>query len=320
MHVEQRMKQLLLAVVMGLAMPAMALRLGPMPQEETLPTVQTSQEAETALTVPVLTSDGAVQIQLETYVLGVVLAEMPASFETEALKAQAVAARTVAMRSTLVAQRHTGGALCTDPDCCQAYMPEAEYLAQGGDRANLEKGRSAVNGTREEVLTYNGELIEAVYFSCSGGLTEDAAVVWGNDIPYLQSVESGGEEEAEHYWAGKTFTAAQFAAALGQSLPGSPGSWFGAVTYTPGGGVNTMVIGGQQYSGIRLRQLLDLNSTIFSVEVSGDTITVFTRGKGHRVGMSQYGADAMAVRGSGYAAILAHYYRGTRIDKIPSLG
>ena len=317
---EQRIKQLLLAVVMGLVMPSVALRLGSPPGDETLPTVQTSQEAEIAMTVPLLTADGVRQIPLEEYVLGVVLAEMPASFETEALKAQAVAARTVAMRSTWIAPRHTGGALCTDPDCCQAYMAEADYLAQGGGKANLEKARGAVTATAEQVLTYKGELIEAVYFSCSGGLTEDASVVWGNDLPYLQSVESAGEEGAEHYWASKTFTAAQFAALLGRSLPGSPNGWFGTVTYTPGGGVHTMTVAGQRYSGVQLRQLLDLNSTIFSMEVSGNTITVFTRGKGHRVGMSQYGADAMAVQGSGYAAILAHYYRGTRIDKISSLG
>ena len=320
MKVEQRMKQFLLAIVMGLVMPAVALRLGSVPQDGTLPTVQTSQEAQLSPEVAVLTVDGVRQIPLETYVLGVVLAEMPASFETEALKAQAVAARTVAMRSHLVNQRHTGGAVCTDPDCCQAYMPEGEYLAQGGGNANLEKVRSAVNSTQNEVLTYKGELADAVYFSCSGGLTEDASVVWGNDVPYLQSVESAGEENAEQYWASKTFTAAQFAAALGRSLPGGPGSWFGGVTYTPGGGVNTMIVAGQRYTGTRLRQLLDLNSTIFSMEVSGDTVTVFTRGKGHRVGMSQYGADAMAVQGSTYDQILAHYYRGTRIDKISSLG
>lgn len=317
---EQKIKQLLLAVLMGFAMPAMALRLGmPLP-EEPVPTIQVSQTVAPELTVPVLQLDGVRQLPLEEYVEGVVLAEMPASFEPEALKAQAVAARTVALRSTWEAPRHTGGAVCTDPDCCQAYMTSQRYLAEGGSASDLEKVRRCVAATAGEVVTYKGDLIEAVYFSCSGGLTEDACAVWGNDVPYLQSVESRGEEDAAVYWASKKFTAAEFAAALGRSLPGNPKGWFGTVTYTPGGGVSTMTVAGMAYSGIRLRQLLDLNSTIFSVDVSGDTITVFTRGKGHRVGLSQYGADAMAVQGSTYDAILAHYYRGTRIDKISSLG
>lgn len=179
---------------------------------------------------------------------------------------------------------------------------------------SLTKVSDAVNSTQNQVLTYNGRLIEATYFSCSGGRTEDAQAVWGTEIPYLQAVDSPGEEGATYFTDTVKYSAREFAALLGLVPSGSPASWLGAVTYTDGGGVDTMVIAGRVYKGTTLRQKLDLRSTVFSIVPAGNFVHIFTRGFGHRVGMSQYGAEAMAVSGSDYGQILAHYYPGAVLD------
>ncbi len=324
--------QWIMAFFMGLLMPFAAMRLGQAlvsaRQEPSAQTQPMATQQATLIpgnhTVPVMLpvlSDGTVQImELDAYLLGVVLAEMPVDFETEALKAQAVAARTCALHCTREGTKHPGGAVCTDSKCCQAYISEETYLADGGTGGDVEKIRAAVKETAGQILTYRGELIQATYFSCSGGRTEDASAVWGTEVPYLQSVKSPGEEHAAVYSNTVTFSAGEFAAALGRKLSGSCASWLGPVTYTEGGGVATMVVAGKTYTGTELRSLLSLNSTAFSMTAIGNVLSITTSGRGHRVGMSQYGADAMAVAGSTYREILSYYYPGTRIDKLEALG
>ena len=326
---ERNWKQILGAYILGVLMPVFMLRLAGWtspargePQGTTVPAVQTqptTQYVPTVRYLPVLTGDTVLTMELDTYLVGVVLGEMPAYFEEEALKAQAVVARTYALRHHENRMKHPGGAVCTDPGCCQAYVSETVYVERGGAASDVEKIRSAVHATSGWVLTYEGKLIDATYFSCSGGRTEDALAVWGEEIPYLQSVESPGEEEAENYSKTVVFGRDEFQALLGRDLTGMPESWLGVTTYTKGGGVATMVIGGMSYTGTQLRSLLGLNSTAFAMKAEEDGIAVTTSGKGHRVGMSQHGADAMAVTGSTWQEILAHYYQGTRIDKIDSL-
>ena len=257
---------------------------------------------------------GSVQkMELESYLVGVVLAEMPASFEPQALRAQAVAARTYTIKHCQEDLRHGENIICTEHSCCQAFIDPRDYVRDGGSWSSVERVRQAVTDTVGQVLVYDGELIVATYFSCAGGLTEDAAAVWGQEVPYLQSVPSPGEEKATYYIDSKTFTAQQFQTALGIRLKGEVSSWFGEVTFTDGGGVKTMEIGGVSYRGTTLRTLLELRSTAFSVSFQDDTVTFHTRGFGHRVGMSQYGANAMAEEGRTYQEILAHYYCGTEI-------
>ena len=251
-------------------------------------------------------------MDLREYLVGVVLAEMPADFASEALKAQAVVARTYT-RKRMEGGKHGQAAVCMDSGCCQGWRSGEDYLAQGGKPSAVEKVRAAVADTDGLVLRYEGRLIDATYFSCSGGVTEDAVAVWGQDVPYLKSVQSPGEEEAPRFSDTVTFSPGDFAGKLGLSAAGDPGNWFGAVTYTAGGGVETMVIRGKSFSGTQLRSKLGLRSTAFEIQVSGDTITVTTRGFGHRVGMSQYGAQAMAQEGSSFSEILAHYYTGTEL-------
>lgn len=319
-------KDMAAALFMGMVLPGMVLQIvsayqskEPKIAEETVAetTVPETLPKPVPLTAMVRWENGETEkVDMDTYLLGVVLAEMPVSFEMEALKAQAVVARTYTRKAYVTDGKHGDGSVCTDPSCCQAYISEEDYLARGGTQEGVDKVRHAIGATTGYVLTYGEELIEATYFSCSGGSTEDAAAVWGTDYPYLQAVDSPGEEDAPYDTDMVTFTPEEFQRALGRELSGSPRSWIGTTTYTEGGGVAAMVIGGESYTGTQLRSALKLRSTAFTVLTEDDSITVTTRGYGHRVGMSQYGADAMAVTGSGFQEILAHYYPGTTLTKL----
>lgn len=323
---EQKWKQMLGAFLLGMLLPVVILRLAADPVQALEPPQTTASIPDQTLPQPprqvaVVKRDNKVEfMELDSYLVGVVLAEMPADFESDALKAQAVVARTYALKRSTDNKKHLGGGVCTDPGCCQAYISPEDYLTEGGLSWEVEKITQAVTQTQGQVLTYRGTLIEATYFSCSGGKTEDAVAVWGDEIPYLQSVLSPGEEQAENYEKTVEFSADAFMGLLDRHLTGSPESWLGEVTRTAGGGVATMVIGGKSYTGTQLRELLSLNSTAFSMDVWDGAIHITTSGKGHRVGMSQYGADAMAARGSTWEQILGYYYPGTRIDKLGDLG
>lgn len=310
-------KDIFTALLMGMVLPSgllnLAVKLCPVKPEpvEKEPTASFQRQTHQ---VGIRLLEGKVeQWDLDRYLVGVVLAEMPADFEAEALKAQSVAARTYTWKAHITGGKHGDGSVCMESTCCQAYLSEEAYLAQGGTQEGLDKVREAVYATADDVLTYEGEPIEATYFSCSGGRTEDAAAVWGTEFAYLQAVESPGEENAAFFTDTRTFSPQAFQKALGTVLEGSPLGWFRNFTYTDGGGVASVDIGGETYSGTELRSLLGLRSTAFTVAAVEDTITFTTRGYGHRVGMSQYGADAMAVAGSDYAQILAHYYPGTEL-------
>lgn len=305
-------KQWFLAIILGLVVPGFLITIGEklFPQNS-LPDV--SQPPSVA-TIPVLLTDGTVvQMNMDQYLIGVLLGEVPADFEFQALKAQAVVARTYACKRYDEGSKHPGAAVCTQSSCCQAFMTVEKYLLDGGTVSGVEKIRRAVSETSGEVIVYDGKLIDATYFSCSGGRTEGAQAVWGTDIPYLQPVDSPGEEQAAYHTDTVQFTAEKFKEQLGLRTDQPPSRWFGQVTYTAGGGVDTIEIAGDVFSGIQLRRLLGLRSTAFVMTGIGNTIHVTTRGFGHRVGMSQYGAEAMAVTGSSYRQILAHYYTGTEI-------
>lgn len=318
---KRKLSALLWAAVMGVLIPGLLfavvdklldrnmLLFG---QEQT--TQQTLPLTGTIERVIVLQNGKLTQMDMDVYVVGVLMAEMPATFHQEALKSQAVVARTYALRTNTIGQKHPNRAVCTQSSCCQGYNTVADFISRGGTESAIARISGAVAATTGQVLTYDGALIEATYFSCSGGRTEDALAVWGTDIPYLQSVESPGEEKATHYADMLQFTAAEFAGRLGIEPSGKPSSWLGPVTYTDGGGVDTMEILGKKYRGTELRSLLGLRSTAFAILAAGDTLYISTRGFGHRVGMSQYGADAMALRGCGYEEILTHYYQGTALS------
>lgn len=310
---KELVKDIWVSMVMGLVIPGMLLNFAAMVWNRAVASVEAEPVQQTVsvkLPVKVRRVNAVTAEDMDTYLVGVVLQEMPASFEKEALKAQAVVARTYARKAYLKGGKHGDGSVCTEPSCCQAWISEETYLQQGGTQDTVDRIRAAVTETSGQVLTYEGELIEATYFSCSGGRTEDAVAVWGTEFSYLQAVDSPGEEEASVFTDTVTVSAADLEEKLRISLAEDPQNWVGQITYTNGGGVDTVVLGGKYFTGLELRKKLGLRSTAFSLSASKDGICFTTKGYGHRVGMSQYGADAMAVAGSTYAEILSHYYQG----------
>lgn len=317
-NTNEKMRKLSLGVMLPILLICVTVLLSernsPSPPTKPTTTTPAPTVSDTQSLVTVLRGQQSSEMNLETYLVGVVLAEMPAGFEMDALRAQAVAARTYALKQCTEGLHHGENRICTDPSCCQGYKSPEEYLAAGGTVASVAKVQQAVQDTKGLVVMYDNQLIMATFFSCSGGRTEDAVAVWGNDVPYLQSVESLGEEEGAAAFAdSQVLTPQQLQDALGVQIKGPVDQWFGAVTYTDGGGVDTMVIGGVLYRGTTLRTLLNLRSTAFQVSVSGGLVTISTKGYGHRVGMSQYGANAMAKAGSDFRQILKHYYQGVEI-------
>ena len=315
--------QIAAAILLGLVIPGFVIRLSLPASEERMQTSTGASSIHDEASeggIWILTDKGNTQwMVLEEYLTGVILAEMPTTYDTDALCAQAVVARTYALKRQ-GGERHPHGAVCTDPACCQAYVEVAQYLDGLGYAEDVTVARNAVAATAGIVVTYNEDLIEATYFHSSGGHTENAVAVWGVDYPYLQAQESPGEEGMDGYYERTYLSRAELEECLARELPGSPGGWIGWSTYTVGNGVETMLFAGVQYSGTQLRKLLGLNSTIFSMEAESDGLWVTTYGKGHRVGMSQTGAQAMALRGCTWQEILAYYYPGTRIDKIEDVG
>ena len=312
-----RYKNLLFAIVLGLVLPwLLLLSVKPTIQKkQKTVNLSTLQPVQEVVEVPVLLEDGTVEnMPLEEYLVGVLMGEMPASFEQEALKAQAVAARTFTCKSLSVS-KHPEAAVCTSAICCQGYYTQQQYIAQGGRQQDVEKLRSAVTETAGQVACYEGELIVATYFSCSGGRTEDAVAVWGADVPYLQAVDSPGEEDATHFMDTVTFDRAEFEQMLDISLADGVGDY----VYSEGGGVDQVRIGDKTFSGTELRKKLNLYSTALVISIAGDKVSVTTKGFGHRVGMSQFGANAMASSGYTYTDILQYYYTGVTITQFEKM-
>lgn len=250
--------------------------------------------------------DKVVKMDFEEYIMNVISAEMPASFEVEALKAQAVAARTYAKRKIDLSEIHPHGAdVCTDSTHCQAYRDIRELADE-----YRKKIRSAVEDTEGEVLIYDGKLVNAVFHSASHGYTERSADVWGGDIPYLQSVASPWDADCPEYIREETFSAEKIRMIF--ELP-SDAPIIGAITRSGAGGVMEIEIGGKVFKGTEVRQKLSLRSTCFTVTENNGVFTFRTEGYGHGVGLSQWGAQGMAKSGYSYDQILKHYYTGANV-------
>ena len=267
--------------------------------------------------ITVLTDGGAVTMDMQEYLVGVVAAEMPASFQEEALKAQAVAARTYAMYCAL-GQKHGDAQVCTDYTCCQAWQSE-EALRQkwGGDYdACSQKIRAAVEATAGQYLSYEGQPVFAAFHSSSAGATEDCGQVW-NPSPYLVSVFSPETaEDVPNFVSTVDCTPLDFRDTLLYAHPeadftGEKSGWIGEISLDGSGRVASAVLGGVSMKGTELRQLFGLRSTAFCLEYTGESFRFTVTGYGHGVGMSQYGANVMAREGGTYTGILAHYYPGT---------
>ncbi|WP_298024238.1 stage II sporulation protein D [uncultured Dysosmobacter sp.] len=293
----------------------------PVDETEGAPFVSGDLDART--TLQVLNGDQVEEMDLGTYLVGVVRAEMPASFEQEALKAQAVAARTYTLYKIQTGGNHGDAAdICTDSTCCQAYISEERARSNWGEDADAyeKKIEEAVTGTDGQAILYGGVPILAVFHSSSAGLTRAAGEVWINDLPYLQAVASPEAKDAiPNYYSRAEFTAEEFrtrflAAHPEADLSGAVSGWLGNAVTDTAGSVDTLSVGGVTVKGSELRSILGLRSACFEWEVQEGKLVFFVTGYGHGVGLSQYGANQMAAEGAGYQEILTHYYTGVTVE------
>lgn len=246
-------------------------------------------------------------IELEDYIVGVVAGEMPASFNEEALKAQAIASRTYAMYK----MKNSNGTydLVTDKTN-QVYITEDKMkkLWQENFDYYFEKIKKAVYDTKDLIMTYNGDIILSMYFARSNGKTEDAILVFGSNEEYLKSVESPEESLISEV----TISKDEFCNKLNISCDAINIS---NVLKSSSGRINSLNINGKTFKGTEIRTLFDLKSTDFDISI-GSEIKFVTKGYGHGVGMSQYGANKLAQNGKNYEEILKHYYQNINIEKI----
>lgn len=259
------------------------------------------------ITVTVYRNNGKIiNLELEEYVLGVVGAEMPASFNIEALKAQAILARTYALKSI------KNGKKLTDTVSTQAYKDNSELqkLWKNDYTKYYEKIKKAVNETKGKVILYNNEYIDAVYHSTSNGKTENSKNVWKNSLPYLVSVDSSWDKNVKSYKKETIFEINEFCNILKLNVE-EPITY--EIIHNETGRVRQITINNKTFSGTEFRNLLKLRSADFEIEINDEKVKVTTYGYGHGVGMSQYGANEMAKQGYSYIQILKHYYTGVVI-------
>ena len=266
------------------------------------------------------------ELPLDTYLLGVVSAEMPANFEQEALNAQALVARTYTIYSIVHNQgKHGDADICDDSGCCQAWISKEDRMARWDEDKrdeNWRKIENAVNTTAGKIITYNGEVIDAFFHSNSGGTTEAPVNVWGGtNYPYLQSVETAGEDAYSQYSSEVVITKEELKNKILEkhadfSIDYSQSDCIQILEYTESGRVKTIKIGNLNLSGVEVRTLLGLRSANFEVSIDGDNIKFSVKGYGHGVGMSQTGADSMAKQGSNYEEIVKHFYTGVEITEM----
>ena len=259
------------------------------------------------------------QLEMETYIAGVVAAEMPASFELDALKAQAVAARTFALKrmnvpNSNIKTLHSDAQISTSPATCQAWISDAEQRKRWGKEYAKwhQKIIQAVTETAGEVLCYDGVLIDPVYHaSCGGGATESAEYVWGNAKPYLVSVPCNHPAD-QH--SGVTMAISQAELMEKLDLQSNAVNVI-AEERTPSNRLKTMLVGDNAIRGSELRNALGLKSTLIDWRIVGNQMIVTTNGYGHGAGMCQNGANYYAQLGYNYQQILQHYYRGAVVQK-----
>lgn len=286
---------------------------------ESLSPATPAPSAELPATITLQLGDGTRELPLEDYLCGVVAAEMPASFPLEALKAQAVAARTYAL-SGASSGKHGAAAVCSEPGCCQAWLDEAALRGRWGENydENAEKIRAAVEATAGQILRCGDEPVFAAFHSSSAGATEDCGAIW-NPRPYLVSVSSPETAaDVPDYVSSVSVWPTDFRDTLLSLRPeadfsGPESAWVGALLLDGSGRVAEAELGGVSFSGVELRQLFSLRSTAFELRYTGGLFVFTVTGYGHGVGMSQYGAKVMAEQGASYDEILAHYYPGTEI-------
>ena len=267
------------------------------------------------------------QVKLDEYLCNVVSAEMPATFEQEALKAQAIVARTYTIYKILN-KKHDNADICDDSTCCQAWISKDDRLAKWEENqreSNWQKICSAVNETSGKIITYENKPIDAFFHSNSGGITEVPVNVWGGTgYPYLQSVETSGENTYTQYASEVTLSQEELINKLKEkysdiSIDFTNSDDIKILEYTESTRVKTVKFGNHEISGVEARTLFGLKSTNFEISRDGNNIKFSVKGYGHGVGMSQTGADSMAKNGSRAEEIIKHFYTGVEITEVNKL-
>ena len=267
------------------------------------------------------------EVGLDEYLYHVVSAEMPANYDLEALKAQAVVARTYTVYK-IQNPKHENADICDDSNCCQAWVSKEERLARWKETEredNWKKIKECVDTTKGKIITYENKPINAFFHANSGGTTELPVNVWGGtDFPYLQVVETVGEEGYAQYSSEVELTKEELIEKLKAKyedieIDFEKQEELKIMEYTDSGRVKTVKFGNHELSGVETRTLLGLKSTNFEIIKQDDKIKFIVKGYGHGVGMSQTGADAMAKQGSDYEEIIKHFYIGVEIKDINSL-
>ncbi len=306
---------------------------GPVQVPDKIESNTNNGKPETAITINVYmhTQKKTVKMYLEDYIKGVLAAEMPAEFDIEALKAQAVAARTYALgRAAKLygsAGVHDDADVCTDHTHCQAWVSKEQAMKNWGLLASFKywnKITRAVNETQGQVIEYNRVLINPLFHSNSGGHTENVEDVWGGTSePYLKGVKSMGEDKFREYESTVELSETEMIKALKKNNPKiklNSGNLLQNIKingYSSGNRVLSMNIGNEKINGTDFRKIFNLKSTNFKLKrLAGGKISITTYGYGHGVGMSQCGANYMAQKGSDYKEILKYYYKGVEITKL----
>ena len=271
-------------------------------------------------------TDKVEEINLDEYLYGVVSAEMPASFEEEALKAQAVVARTYTIYKIVNNDgKHDEADICDDSTCCQAWISKEDRLEKWKEEEREEywnKIVNAVNSTGGKIITYEGEPINAFFHSNSGGTTEAPINVWGGSgYPYLQSVSTSGEDAYSQYSSEAEFTKEEFEEKIKKlhsdfKIDYKEKDCIKIEEYTEGNRVKNVKIGNLELSGVEARNIFGLRSANFEITIEENKIKFEVTGYGHGVGMSQTGADSLAKEGKNYEDIICHFYTGVKIENM----
>ncbi len=268
--------------------------------------------------IKVLKDGEVLEYGLSDYIFGVVAAEMPALYEKEALKAQAVAAYTFACYIK-EGSKNDEYDISADPETAQCFITREEATTRWGEKAQeyITKIEECILSVKGEILTYDDKPIFAAYHAISSGVTNDSVDVWGSELPYLKSVDSLGDVSANGYLSEVKLSAEEVAEKLKDfATPQEDANeYFTNVKTNDNGYVKSVDYCGKEISGSDLRECLELRSSNFEINFSDGVFAFTVKGYGHGVGMSQTGADYMAKQGSSYEEILAHYYPNTTLQK-----
>ncbi len=254
-------------------------------------------------------------LKIENYITGVVAAEMPASFAIEALKAQAVCARTYALRKLIDQTQYPQGAdLSDDINCCQAFITQDQFAQRHPlSPALYKKIEKAVKATRGQVMLYNGEPLDALYCACCGGQTDSSKYAWGKDVPYLESVKCTYCKSARSYRSTQYLPINEICRRFNVSKPLT----IKITKQSPTGRTMTLQINNKTINAAAFRSVFNLPSTWWEFQVNSQQVVVNSRGYGHGLGLCQHGANGMAQSGYNYQQILQHYYKDFSLYKLP---